>query len=496
MPLSLALSKPVQHSGFCLLALLLALLLGGCALGPDYSRPDIETPNAWRAGSADSGELDDGWWRMFRDPVLDSLVEEALTNNTDLSAAMARVEQAAAMLGIARSDQYPSINASGGAARSESTMRGRSPVPASMRIGEMYQLRGQLSFEIDLWGKYRRATEAARAELLATAAAREIVRLAVVSNTITSYFDLLTYDQQLNVARRTYGTRREAEELRRVRFESGLTAELDYRQSQVETATAEASIYALEANVARAENALAVLTGRSPAEIINGSLERGAPLDKIIVPAQVPAGLPSELLERRPDVRQAEMSLASATARIGVAKAAYFPSISLTGIFGWESVELSNLLTEPAKTWTISGSILQTLFNARRIGYNVDATEAQQRMHLASYQGAVLNAFREVQDALIVNRKIRERVQTLDRQLTALRRSLTLAQQRYDSGYSSFLEVLDAERSLFQAEIDFAAAQRDQLSAVVNICRAMGGGWKAETYPPGEDETVRQISAQ
>lgn len=453
------------------------LALSACALGPDYSRPEFDTPDAWRAGTVDEGGVADGWWRMFDDPALDALVDEALEHNADLTAAIARVDQARAALGISRSDQYPHLGVSGGAGRSASTLRGRSAVTRANRIGEMYNLGGQLSFEIDLWGKYRRATEAARADLLATDAARETVRLAVISNTVLGYFDLLTYDQQLQVARRTFETRRDAEELRRVRFESGLTAELDYRQSQVETATAEASIYALESSVARAENALSVLTGRSPAQIVNGIVERGVPLEKLMLPAQVPAGLPSSLLERRPDVRQAEMQLAASTARIGVAKAAWLPSISLTGLLGWESIELHNLISEPAKTWSISGSVLQNIFDAGRISSNIDSAEAQARMYHASYMGAVQNAFREVQDALVVNRKIRQRVETLARQLTALRRSLTLAQQRYDSGYSSFLEVLDAERSLFQAEIDFAAAQRDQLAAVVSVCKAMGGGW-------------------
>lgn len=467
------------------LPLLLCLLfLSGCALGPDYTRPEMDTPESWRAGTADAGELEDGWWAMFNDPMLSKLVEEALEHNTDLAAAIARVDQARAMLGITQADQLPRAGISGGANRAASTLRGRSSVPRSARIGEVYNLGGQLSFELDLWGKYRRATEAARADLLASDAARETVRLAVISNTILGYFDLLTFDQQLQVARRTYETRREAEELRRVRFESGLTAELDYRQSQVETATAEASIYALEASVAKAENALAVLTGRSPAQIIDGHIVRGLPLEQLVVPAQVPSGLSSKLLERRPDIQQAEMQLAAATARIGVAKAAWLPSISLTGLFGWESVDLHNLISEPAKTWSISGSLVQTLFDAGRISSNIDAAEAQQRQYLANYMGAAQNAYREVQDALVVNRTIRQRVRTLDRQLTALRRSLALAQQRYDSGYSNFLEVLDAERSLFQAEIDFASAQRDQLAAVVGVCRALGGGWQSDPYNP------------
>ncbi len=480
----------------CALVLFALFLLSGCAMGPDHSRPEYATPTAWRAGTADSGQPAEDWWLMFKDPVLETLVEDALNHNTDLAAAMARVDQARALLGIARADQFPSARASGSAARSESSLRGASNVPSSMRIGELYQVQGQLSFELDLWGKYRRATEAARANLLASDAARETVRLAVISNTILGYFDLLSYDQQLAVSRRTYQTRLNAEELRRVRFETGLTAELDYRQSQVETATAEASIYALEISVAQAENALAVLTGRSPEDIIDGKVTRGAPLEKLAVPVTVPAGLPSELIERRPDVWEAEMNLASATAKIGVAKAAYFPSISLTGLFGWTSRQLDNLLTEPAKTWSISGSILQTIFDAGRIGYNVDATEAQQRMYLASYQGSVQNAFREVQNALIANRKIRERATTLSRQLDALRRSLVLAQQRYDSGYSNFLEVLDAERSLFQAEITYASVLRDQLAAVVNVCRAVGGGWRVDAYPPASESASELVSAQ
>jgi multidrug efflux system outer membrane protein len=281
----------------------------------------------------------------------------------------------------------------------------------------------------------------------------------------------------LQVARDTLTSRESTQELRKVRFELGLTSELDYRQSIAEAAAARSTVHTLQYNVAVSEAALGVLTGKSPRDIVTGTVERGLAVDTVPVPPTVPAGLPSALLERRPDLVQAEQQLAAASANIGVAKAAYFPSISLTGLLGYESSDLTRLFTGPSGTWSYAGRVTMPILDFGRVKAGVEAAEARQRAALAGYEKAVQDAFREAQDALVANRKARGVVEAQTTQVTALRRSLHLARLRYDNGYSSYLEVLDAERSLFDVEISLASAQRDQLVAVVEVYRALGGGW-------------------
>lgn len=470
-----------------LAAVLLAAMLAGCAFGPDHARPAMDLPDAWREGTADAGAVQDGWWKGFDDPALDALVAAALDHNRDLAKAIANVDEARAQLGLARADQMPRLDARGGSERQRYSLNSLNSFTEDTRIQDLHNVGGALSYEVDLWGRYRRATEAARAQLLSTVAARDTVRLALTAQVARTYFDLRAYDQQLQVARDTLASRESTQELRKVRFELGLTSELDYRQAIAEAAAARSTVHTLHYNVAASEGALGVLTGRSPRDIVSGTVERGLAVDAVPVPPSVPAGLPSALLERRPDIVQAEQQLAAASANIGVAKAAYFPSISLTGLLGYESTDLTRLFTGPSGTWRYAGSVTMPIFDFGRVKAGVEAAEARQRAALAGYEKAVQDAFREAQDALVANRKARGVVEAQTTQITALRRSLHLARLRYDNGYSSYLEVLDAERTLFEVEISLASAQRDQLVAVIEIYRALGGGWAGiAPQQPGE----------
>ena len=470
-------SRPLRLAALALSAALLAGMLSGCAFGPDHARPAMDLPDAWRAGTADAGTVQDGWWKGFGDPALDTLVTAALDHNRDLAKAIANVDEARAQLGLARANQMPRLDAQGSTERQRYSLNSFNSFDESTRVQDLHTAAGALSYEVDLWGRYRRATEAARAQLLSTVAARDTVRLALTAQVARTYFDLRAYDQQLQVARDTLASRESTQELRKVRFELGLTSELDYRQAIAEAASARSTVHTLQYNVAASEAALGVLTGRSPREIVTGTVDRGLAVDAVPVPPTVPAGLPSALLERRPDIVQAEQQLAAASANIGVAKAAYFPSISLTGLLGYESSDLTRLFTGPAGTWRYAGSVTMPIFDFGRVKAGVEAAEARQRAALAGYEKAVQDAFREAQDALVANRKARGVVEAQTTQVTALRRSLHLARLRYDNGYSSYLEVLDAERSLFEVEISLASAQRDQLVAVVEVYRALGGGW-------------------
>lgn len=469
-----------RRSGLAALALaglLLAGGLSGCAFGPDHTRPGMETPEAWRTEAATAGRVQDGWWRGFNDPALDALVEAALVSNRDLAKAVASVDEARAQLGLARANQLPSLDAQGSSQRQRHSLEGLNAFTPENRVQDLHAAGGALSYEVDLWGRYRRATEAARADLLSGMAARDTVRLALVAQVARTYFDLRAFDRQLQIARDTLASREASRDLRKVRYELGLTSELDYRQAIAESESARATVSTLEYNVAASETALGVLTGKSPRDIVAGGVQRGLAVDAVPTAPTIPAGLPSELLERRPDIVQAEQQLAAANARIGVAKAAYFPSISLTGLLGYESTALTSLFTGPAGTWRYAGNVTMPIFDFGRVKAGVEAAEARQRGALAAYEKAVQDAFRETQDALAANRRARGMVEAQNTQVAALRRSLHLARLRYDNGYSSYLEVHDAERGLFSAEVALAAAQRDQLVAMVDIYRALGGGW-------------------
>jgi multidrug efflux system outer membrane protein len=467
-------------------AILAAALLAGCfAVGPDYHRPQVDLPNRWPEGkSAESVPLQ--WWRGYHDPVLDAMVDEALAHNADLATAIARVDEARADLGIVRADQYPGVTAGVGASRTKISENSATFFPGLEPRYNDVLASLTATWELDFWGKYRRATEAARADLLAAGFNRDAVRLTLIAEVSRGYFNLRSLDAQIAVTKETIATRLESLALQRKRYEAGVSSELELRQVEAEADAAEALLPFLDNQLARQETALSVLLGRSPRALIGAPPERGAAIEALSVPPAVPAGLPSELLERRPDLREAEQRMVAANARIGVAKAAYFPSISLTGLLGGESTRLTTLLLPPSRIWEISGSAAQLVFDAGRTRSAVSAARARQRQALSQYQLAIQHAFKDTLDALVAERKARERLEAESRRVAALQKALELAKLRYDNGESSLLDVLDAERGLLGAQLDRVEAQRAQLAATADLYQALGGGWE------GNDQEVKR----
>jgi multidrug efflux system outer membrane protein len=462
-------------------ATLIAMLLAGCfTLGPDYRRQAIDTPDAWPTPTT-AASVPAEWWRGYQDPALDAMIQEALSHNADLRLAIARVDEARAGLGVARADQWPGVSANGSASRSRASEESAlNPRQGADPIYNNVRATLDASYEIDFWGKYRRATEGARAELLATQFNRDAVRLALIAEVSRGYFNLRSLDAQVAITKRTVSTRLDSLALQRQRFEAGVASELDLRQVEAEAAAAQALLPVLETQLARQETALSVLLGRSPRAIVGSAPERGAAIEALTVPPAVPAGLPSDLLEHRPDLRQAEQQLIAANARIGQAKAAYFPSISLTGLLGGESTKLADLFSAPARIWQVSGSAAQTVFDAGRTGSRVKAAKAREQQALAQYQSAIQNAFRDTLDALVAQRKARETLDAEQARVNALQSALSHARLRYENGVTSLLDVLDAERGLLAAELNRVEAQRAQLAATADLFKALGGGWESD----------------
>jgi len=466
----------MSRSSLRLAPTVFALTLAACTVGPDYKRPQMDLPAAWPVSAGDAG-VATRWWTLYADVELNLMVEEALAHNNDLRVAAARVDEARAGLTIVKSESMPNVNAGGSAARDRISERSGSFFPGIPT--EFTDLRVTLnaSWEIDFWGRYRRATEAARGDLLASAAARDAVQLSLIADVVRGYFNLRALDSQIAITRRTIDTRLESLRLQRIVYAAGESSQYDLRQVEAEAAAAEALLPVLEQQQAQQENALAVLLGRSPRAIMEKTIERGVTLDALALPPAVPAGLPSDLLQRRPDIRQAEQQLIAANARIGVARAAYYPSISLTGMFGFESERLSDLFSAPARIWEFSAGAAQTVFDAGRTSAQVDAAQARREQQLAVYQSTVQNAFREVKDALSASRKSAERFAAESTRVKSLRDAYRLAQLSYRAGESSLLEVLDAERGLLGSELDQVQAQRNQLTATADLFKALGGGW-------------------
>lgn len=456
------------------------LLLAGCAAGPDYRRPEMELPQAWQTPApqalrADSVEA--RWWLLYADPVLERLEQEALAHNADLQVAAARVLEARARSGLADSDRYPAVSANAGGNRSQSTLEGAFPRPPDLpRIQNTFRATLDVSYEVDFWGKYSRASEAARAELLATEAAREAVLLSLTAQVAQQYFALLAADEQEAVVRRTLITRGETLALFRKRLEAGAIAEYALRQSEAEEAAARAQLAAFVQAKDQAEGALALLLGRSPGEVLTGGMERGSPSGMREV--AVPAGLPSELLLRRPDLKQAEQGLIAANARIGAARAQYFPALGLTAYLGSESVTLANLFTGPAGIFQFAVALSQPIWNADRIGHNVEIAQARRDQALAQYRQAVASAFKDVRDALSAQSAARETLSAENDRIAALEQALKQAGLRFDAGIASRLDVLDAERNLLQAQLNRIDAQRARRTAVVGLFKALGGSWR------------------
>jgi len=462
----------LTHLGALSLAL---FLLAGCTVGQDYVRPAVDSPEAWRVNYDAAAETaNTRWWELFDDPVLNGLIDTALRENKDIRIAAARVEEFAARVDIFRSGAYPQLSYDGEGSRNRDSRDAFDGVPTGDRNFNNYSIAANLSWELDLWGRIRRATEAARAELLAQEENRRAVILSLVSAVATSYVTLRQLDQQLEVSRETLADRSESLELFQMKFKGGVVSELEIAQVRTEYEQAAAAIPPLERSIALTENALSVLLGQNP-----GAMLRGKTIDELALPA-IPAGVPAQLLARRPDIRSAEQSLVAADARVDVARSQYFPTISLTGLFGYASDSLSDLLGNSANTWSVGGSALGPIFTGGRISAQVRASEAVQRQTLVGYLLTIQTAFREVDDALVSVQKSREQLVAEGRRVAALSDYARLARLRYDEGYASYIEVLDAQRFLFDAELQYVAVQGDVYASLIGTYKAMGGGWVIE----------------
>ena len=474
-----------------------ALLLGiagltGCAVGPHYKRPTVDVPGTYRGSTpavpapADAKDQqvnakqvdtepssqslgDAKWWEVFQDPQLQSLIRTALKNNYDVRIAAARVLQAQAQLGITRADQLPTLAAGGNIASQQNPQIG--PIPAyEVTQG---QLTASAAYNLDFWGKYRRATEAARATLLADDWAQKEVTATLVANLATAYFQLRELDLELEISQRTFHSRNDSLQLTRTLERHGIDSLLDVRQSEQLVYTAATEIPDFERQIAQEENAISILLGKNPDDV-----PRGLKLTEQPHAPEVPAGLPSSLLERRPDVREAEENLIAANAQIGVARAAYFPQISLTGTAGYESPALTNLFTGPAGLWSLAASVTQPIFEGGRLKSNVRLAEAQHEQILLTYQQTIQGAFRDVSNGLIAYRKNREfRIQE-EHLLESAQDAARLSEVRFKAGTTDYLEVLTNETNAFSAELGVAQAQANELIALVQIYQALGGGWQ------------------
>ena len=455
------------------------LLASGCMVGPNYQRPQVDSPQTWRFEDKEAKDLaNTAWWEQFNDQVLNDLIQTALRENKDVKIAAARVEQFAGQYGTTRAALFPQVAAGAGYGRQRvSELTGPSPMentPGTNPTFNSSQLFVNASWEVDLWGKLRRATEAARANLLSTEEARRTVILTLVGSVANSYITLRDLDKQLEVTKQTAKNYKEGYDIFKLRFEYGIVSEIEVSQAKSQYEQALANIPFFEKAIAQQENALSVLLGRNP-----GPIPRGKTIDELLLPA-VPAGLPSDILMNRPDILQAEQNLIAANANIGVAKALYFPSISLTGLLGLASNDLSDLFKGPAKTWSWAVPLAAPIFTGGAIAGQVKSAEAVQQQALITYQQAIQTAFREVDDALIDQRRTREQLDALVQQVGSLRQYANLAWLRYENGYTSYLEVLDAESRLYNAELAHTQAQGTLFQALVNLYKAMGGGWVTE----------------
>jgi outer membrane protein, multidrug efflux system len=453
----------------------LALAVGACTVGPDYHRPAVPTPATFRGqpeGEPRESLGDLAWWRIFEDETLQGLIRAALRENYDVQVAVARIFQARAQVTVARSFQFPDVNAFGNAPYSHVAGKRDTLQPRNEFAPEAGF---DLAWEIDFWGRLRRSTEAARAELLSTEDARRFVISTLVADVATAYFQLRSLDQELEVSRRTLAVRQDSLRLVNAREQGGVAARIDVRQAEILVYQAAEAVVDTERQIEQTENAISVLLGRNPDPVPRGR----ALLAQITLPA-VPAGVPSALFERRPDVRQAEAQLAAATARIGVAKADFFPRVFLTGAASGGGLLIDGRWVGPQGLFSIGPQITLPIFNSGRTRAGVDFAEAFAQETLAQYRLTIVQAFREVADALVEHRKRREfRVQQ-EALVTSATDTSRLANVRYRGGVTSYLEVLDSERQLFDAELGLVRSQRDELLAVVRLYRALGGGWQEE----------------
>lgn len=462
-----------------LVTLALMLLMAGCTVGPDYARPPLDVPQTFANADRDANQTANvDWWRQYGDPELDALIAEALTGNRDMAIAAANIEQAAAVFTQSRSPLFPQIGYSG-TATEERASETDEPLLYSVidNPKSSFQTLAGASWEIDLWGRIRRLSEAARAELLATEAAWQGVTLSLVSSVAQSYIQLLGLDEQLVVARRTQAAYAESLRIFELRFAYGQVSQMNVVQARSQYETAAAAIPRLQSQVEQTENALSILLGRNP-----GPIHRGKAIGELSLPP-VPVGLPSDLLASRPDIRQAEQRLVAANANIGAARALYFPTITLTGAYGFTSSELSDLFKGTSRMWSYAGSVTGPIFTGGAVTSGVRQAEAARKAALLSYEAAIQSAFADVENALDAQARLTEQMRSEERLVGANSEYVRLAHLQYEGGYAPYSTVLQAEQQLFPSELSAVQTRTALLTSLVNIYKAMGGGWRAAPAP-------------
>ncbi len=460
-----------------LIAALLSLMVAGCMVGPSLEKPVVDTGEQFRFDSiAGDSMINLAWWELYDDPVLDTMIRMALENNRDVRTALSRIEQAYAVLGVSRADLFPQIGYEVSA-----TYGKPDPSGAGTDAGPLFVITPSVYWELDFWGKVRRANQAAQEEIFASEEALRQVQVSLISAVADGYFQLLDYDNRLDISRRTLQTRKESLWIIGQRFEKGIIPEIDLNQAQQQEAVAAAAVPVYERMVARTENYLNVLIGQNPR-----TLERGS-LGTDFNPPEIPVGIPSELLERRPDLMEAERRFYAETARIGVAQAMRFPSISITGLLGVASSDLTKLVSGESVLYSVGGSLLGPIFNWGKNKRRVDIQREVASQALYRYEQSVLNAFREVDDALVDIRTYRAEYEARLRQMEAAIHAATLSRARYDGGQTAYLEVLETERSMFNAELDASAARRFLFTSYIYLYKALGGGW---ITPEERDQAV------
>jgi len=474
-------SFPVQ---IIFILLVFVYSLTGCMVGQDYLRPSLDVPATYIYEEKDAKETaNTEWWKKFHDPVLDALIAEALINNRNVKIAAANVEQAAAVLIQTRSPLFPQIGYGGSGTKQRASESEATPIPPAVRNPQTsYQAIANMSWEIDLWGRIRRTSEAAQADFFAAEESRRGVILSLVASVAGDYIQLLGLDEQLRISKRSLDTYAESVKLFELQFKYGQVSQMNVEQARTQYETAAAAIPQIESQIVQTENALSILLGRNP-----GPIERGKMINELI-PPPVPAGLPSDILFNRPDIRQAEQNLIAANAQIGAARALYFPTISLTGVFGFASSDLSNLFKGPARTWSYAGSFTGPVFTGGAVYGQVKQAEAVREAALFNYQIAVQNSFADVENSLIACMKLVDQSEAQARLVKAGTEYARLARLQYDGGYSPYSTVLQAEQQLFPSELSYAQSRALLLTSYVNIYKAMGGGWIMEA----ERLTVKQ----
>lgn len=454
---------------------LAGLLFSACNFAPKYSRPQLDLPPAADLEKY-SVFAQQKWWEMFDDPALDALEEKALQYNKDLVMAMARVDQARAAAGIVGAEAMPSVSATAGGSGAGNA--------STSALAEDYSAGVGVSYELDLWGKYKNMKESARAKLLATQAEKDVVRLTLTADVARTYFAIRTLDSQIATAKRTLQSRDESVRIYKVRYDNGLIGELDLRRIEAERDSVKATLFEMQKQLSQNETALSVLIGSSPRAIVTNDIERGKELERITLVPDLPAEVPSSILENRPDIRAAEYQLLENNANIGAARAAYFPSISLTAFGGAQSASLSDLFT--GGVWSFAGNLATPIFEGGKIKSQVEQYTAKQRELVANYEKVVQNAFKETYDALTANRINRQTYDARQSQSSALKRSLDLVRKQYDAGLVSLIDVLDIERSYLQAQMNEATAIENELNAVVAVSKALGGGLETPARTPAD----------